>query len=234
MKIWNTFLELIFPGRCPVCDKILPLGGKICPSCVEKPYRIVSTYCRKCGKLIDDEREEYCRDCRETIHFYIQGRALYEYASVRESLYRFKYKGRCEYANYYGMELAEHLGEIIRYWRPDVLVPVPLHRSRKRQRGYNQAELLARELGRRMNIPVDTKLIKRIKKTVPQKQLDRQMRQNNLKKAFKIDRNDVKLSTIIIIDDIYTTGSTVDAIARVLRETGMRNIYFIALAAGRE
>lgn len=167
-------------------------------------------------------------------HKFTQGRALCEYRSIRQSLYRFKYKGRQEYAEVYGALLAAYLGDTIRSWNPDVLIPVPLHRARQRRRGYNQAELLAAELGKRLGIPADGKIVRRIKKTVPQKQLNRQMRQNNLKKAFKITRNDVKLSTIIIIDDIYTTGSTVDALAGIFREAGTENIYFITLAIGRE
>lgn len=227
-------MELLFPRRCPVCDSVLPMGEKLCPACRNKWKLIYSPYCRKCGKPIEDERKEYCTDCAENRHFYREGRALYEYGSIRQSLYRFKYKGRHEYAEFYGSELAKHMENVIRQWKPDALVPVPLHKSRRRQRGYNQAEVLAKALGKQLGIPVNTRLIKRVKKTVPQKKLNRRMRQNNLKKAFKIDRNDVKLSTIIIIDDIYTTGSTVDAMAVVLQEAGIKDIYFVALAAGRE
>ena len=92
--------------------------------------------------------------------------------------------------------------------------------------------MLAREVGSRLNIPVNTELIKRVRKTAPMKNLSAKERQNNLKKAFKICHNDVKLSTIIIIDDIYTTGSTIDAMAYELRQTGVKNIYFAALAIG--
>lgn len=234
MKLQNILLELLFPARCPVCDRIQPMGSQMCPACTEKLIEVRAPYCCKCGKPMMDEQEEYCRDCSENAHEYRQGRALYEYRSVRKSLYRFKYKGRKEYAEVYGRLLAEHMKDIISCWNPDALIPVPLHRSKKRIRGYNQAQELALVLGRYLQIPVETKIIRRIKKTVPQKQLDRQMRQNNLKKAFKIAGNDVKLSTIIIIDDIYTTGSTVDAMTAILREAGVQNVYFITLAIGRE
>lgn len=227
-------LDLFFPKRCPVCDRVLRLGEEICPECAENLARISPPYCKKCGKPIEDERKEYCTDCQENVHLFKEGRALYEYRSIRHSLYRFKYKGRYEYAEFYGRELAENLGKVIREWKPDALIPVPLHFRRKQLRGYNQAEAVAAALGKRMGVLVNTTLIKRVKRTVPQKQLNRQMRQNNLKKAFKIYRNDVKLNTIIIIDDIYTTGSTVDAMAAVLQEAGIKNIYFIALAIGRE
>lgn len=227
--IW---IDLLFPRRCPVCDRVLPVGTLICPPCTDKLKTIRTPFCRKCGKGLADEREEYCADCRQTRHFYTEGRALYEYPCIRRSMYRFKYKGRREYAEFYGRELSRLLGDVIRRWDPDALVPIPLHRTRKRKRGYNQAQALADVLGRQLGIRVESGLLKRVKKTVPQKCLNREMRQNNLKKAFKLCRNDVKLNTIIVIDDIYTTGSTIDAAAAVLREAGIRKVYFIALAAG--
>jgi len=226
-------LDLLFPRRCPVCDRVQPIGEIICPSCKGSLKRIGSPFCKKCGKALSDTRQEYCSDCAGGSHIYTEGRALYEYPCIRKSVYRFKYGGRKEYAGFYGRELAAYLGPTIRMWQPEALIPVPLHISRKQKRGYNQAELLARALGKELGIPVETRLIKRRKKTVPQKRLNRLQRQNNLKRAFKIVRNDVKLNTIIIIDDIYTTGSTMDEMASMLRETGIRNIYFIALAIGR-
>ena len=111
-------------------------------------------------------------------------------------------------------------------------MPVPVHPSRKRKRGYNQAELLAGVISRRTGIPVRQDLIVRQKKTVPQKELDEKQRQNNLKKAFKIIKNDVKLDTIVIIDDIYTTGSTINAMATMLHIAGISRIYYAALAIG--
>lgn len=233
MKISRIFLELLFPQHCPVCDCVLPLGEKICPDCRLRLRTVQEPYCRKCGKELSCDTQEYCEDCMKQKHLFDEGRALYEYPCIRRSIAAFKYKGRQEYAEFYAQEIEKHLGETIRRWQPQALIPVPLHPSRMRARGYNQAFLLAKELGERMGIPVAANMIKRVKRTAPQKALNRQMRQNNLKRAFKIGRNDVKLSTIIIIDDIYTTGSTMDAMAAVLRDAGIRRIYFITLAIGR-
>ena len=190
--------------------------------------------CLKCGKHLGDEREEYCKGCRVAAHKFDQGRGLFEYPSMARSMYRFKYAGRKEYARFYGEQIVKKLGKTIRGWRPDALVPVPVHAARKRERGYNQAEALAGEIGRRMGIPVDFRLIKRVKKTLPQKLLDDRERQNNLKRAFKIARNDVKLKRVVIIDDIYTTGSTIDACALELKRAGVEKVYFIAIAIGKE
>lgn len=129
--------------------------------------------------------------------------------------------------------MAEKLKIKFRQWKPEALVPVPIHPSRERQRGYNQAELLAREVSVRTGIPVYGDIVARKKKTAPQKNLDNVQRQNNLKRAFKILRNDVKLNTIVIIDDIYTTGSTIDMLTATLQAAGIRNVYFAVLAIGR-
>lgn len=238
MHIIKTFLgtltDLLYPRRCPICDRaVRPFGSLVCDTCREKPIYIKEPVCMKCGKELEDEEEEYCGDCRRRRHLFDSGRSVFAYKSLAGSLYRFKYKGRQEYAAYYARCMYERLGGWISQRRPDALIPVPVHASKKRTRGYNQAEVLARELGNIMHIPVDTNLIARVRKTVPMKNLSVSDRQNNLKRAFKICRNDVKLDTIVIIDDIYTTGSTIDAMSYELRRAGIRHVYFVTLAIGR-
>lgn len=230
---YGMFLDLIYPRRCPVCDKaVKPFGNLICEECKKKIEYVRAPYCQKCGKELKDKRAVFCHDCAHKEHKYDRGMALFAYPCVADSIYRFKYRGRREYGAYYGERMASILGNRILSLKPDALVPVPIHSSKKKMRGYNQAEVLAKEVGRRLNIPVETNLIKRIRKTVPMKDLSAQERQNNLKKALKICRNDVKLNTIIIVDDIYTTGSTIDAMSEELRKAGIKYIYFAALAIG--
>ncbi len=130
--------------------------------------------------------------------------------------------------------MAKKLYKTIVAWDVQAIIPVPLHKKRLHKRGYNQAEILAKELGKLIHIPVVTKLVVRQKNTVPQKALGATDRQNNLENAFKLEVNDVKLTTIVIIDDIYTTGSTIDAVARVLKAAGVKNVYYIAIAIGRQ
>lgn len=233
-KLWEGMLDIVFPARCPVCDKPLPVSELICPACRKELEYIKPPRCLKCGKHIGDERQEYCKGCRIAAHQFEKGRGLFAYRSAAKSMYRLKYAGRREYARFYGRQIAASLGGTIRSWKADALVPVPIHYSRKRERGYNQAEALAKEIGKELGIPVESRLLKRVKKTLPQKYLDDRERQNNLKKAFKISGNDVKLKTIIIVDDIYTTGSTIDACAAALKEAGIKKVYFVAAAIGKE
>jgi len=227
------FLDLLFPPRCVICDEVTDDKARgVCKACTEKIAYIKPPFCMKCGKQVM-EGAQYCKDCLRREHRFIQGMALYDYAGMSGALYRFKYAGRSEYARFFGRELAERGGGFLSLIKPDALVPVPIHTSRKRMRGYNQAELIARELSRHTKIPVNCDLVTRIKKTLPQRELSESERQNNLKKAFKILQNDVKLSTIVIVDDIYTTGSTIDAMAEALFGTGVKRIYYMALAIGR-
>lgn len=228
-----TLTDLLFPRRCPVCDRpVKPAGGLICAECKAGLKYVRQPFCMKCGRQLTDGGQEYCADCAHKKHVYDRGISLYQYKSVQTTIYRFKYGGRREYARFLGGEMAARLGRQILAWKPDALIPVPLHETRLQKRGYNQAGLLAEEMGRSLKIPALHDWISREKNTAPLKLLGAAERQNNLKKAFKIKRDDVKLSTIVIIDDIYTTGSTVDEIAAECRKKGVRAVYFAALSAG--
>ena len=232
-SLWELFLQLLYPRRCPVCDEIVtPWGEKICTDCLGKLKIITPPWCMKCGKKLLKEGE-FCSDCRGKEHKFIQGRALYEYESAALSVYRFKYGGRQEYAKFYGEQVAEYLGDYIKSLGADGVIPVPLHKKRKRVRGFNQAEVLAKAIGRELDIPVYTEILARRKNTSPLKYENADGRQNNLKKAFIIAQNDVKLKKAIIVDDIYTTGSTMNAVANTLQNAGVREIYFIALATSK-
>lgn len=233
-SVAETAVTLLYPRRCPVCDEpVKPWNALICEDCVPKLTYISSPRCFKCGKHIGNSGKEYCDDCAAHPHFFDGGRALFSYRSVAASIARFKYGGRREYAACYAACMAEQLGNFIHVCRADALIPVPLHKSRLKKRGYNQAQVLAQELSALTGIPVRADLIERTVKTIPMKDLSADERQNNLKRAFKIRRNDVKLNIIIIIDDIYTTGSTIDAMSREFRKAGVERIYFVTLAIGR-
>ena len=182
-----SFLDLLFPSRCVVCDGLTDCPGeKVCRKCKNQIVYIHDPYCLKCGKQLGQEEKEYCNDCERIRHLYVQGTALYDYGSMADSVFRFKYGGRAEYAAFYGRDLYEKKAEWLAGIRPDALVPVPVHSSRMRSRGYNQAYLIARELSRHCGIPVRNNLIGRTRRTKPLKNLSHEERQNNLKKAFKI------------------------------------------------
>lgn len=227
----GKLISLLYPRRCPVCDGIVPFGKEICPGCEGTFRPVTQPWCMKCGKKLMAE-EEYCADCARQKHHFCRARSLYEYESVAGAIYRLKYAGRQEYADYFGRKISIQLAEFLKMTAPDALIPVPLHPKRKRKRGYNQAALLARAVSAYTGIPVYENYVKRVRNTQPLKRQNPRERQNNLKKAFNITQNDVKLKSTIIIDDIYTTGSTVDEIAHELKAHGVQRIYVITLACG--
>ncbi len=232
-KIFSKIGDLLFPPRCPICDKVVPLWDEgICCECLKNIRYVEPPRCLKCGKHIEEETREYCTDCEERPHVFKQGRALFYYKDIAKAIYRYKYKGRKAYAKVFGKEMVYYLGDYIKSLEPDAIIPVPLFKRKARRRGYNQATLLARILEKELNIPVEEKFVIRNRNTKPLKLLNPEERLNNLKKAFILMENGVKLKRVIIIDDIYTTGSTIDTMAELLIEWGIEEVYFVTLAIG--
>jgi ComF family protein len=239
MQIAKILMHILFPPRCPFCDGVLfrslaAAGELVCKACKDKPEYITGPACMKCGKPLADERQEYCFDCAGGKAGYVQGKALWVYrAEVKESIYRFKYQNRREYAAFYGAELVRVYGSWIRRCGIQALVPIPVSKARLRQRGYNQAALVAKEVGRHMGLPVYGHLLTRVRDTEVQKALSGRERKNNLKKAFKTGGNKVQLDHILLIDDIYTTGSTMNEAAKELRRAGVGYVYCLSVSIGR-
>ncbi len=188
----------------------------------------------KCGKPLTEERAEYCPDCRRRTYSFEKGRAAFVYDGVmRGSISRFKYHNRRKYADFYADEILKRYGRMLRSWQAEALIPVPIHKSRMRKRGFNQAALVAERMGERLGIPVEKDLLVRVKKTKAQKNLSDAERRENLKNAFQVSGNELKLKRVVLVDDIYTTGSTLDAGASVLREAGAEKVYFLSICIGR-
>ncbi len=227
----RSILDYIYPPRCPICEKVSEEG--ICASCRTELIPIEDDYCLKCGKPLDTEQEEYCPDCRKRVHTFDAARAVFSYrGDLRQSLYRLKYEGKKEYGTVFGDEMARYLGSWVLKQRITRIVPVPLHPARQRERGYNQAALPARELGRLLGIPVDEKLLVREKPTSPQKMLSAGERRTNLSGAFRLAGEIHPGERILLIDDIYTTGSTADAASACLKKGGKCLIYVLTVAIG--
>lgn len=242
----KCFVNVLFPRRCPVCGEIVePEGEWICTSCLPKLAPVRQPVCKKCGKEVIGEGTEYCPDCERHKRTFDSGAALLNYnEAARRSMAAIKYKNKREYLDFYSMAMAHRFRRQVEVWKPDVLVPVPVHPSRRRQRGYNQAEELAKRLGRKWEIPVDTELLIRSRKTAPQRDLNPRERLKNLQEAFGIHPHRLSARRkasgtfrdmprcVVLIDDIYTTGSTVEACSRVLRAAGVKEIHYLAICIG--
>ncbi len=240
MKTIRFLIKLLFPAVCPICGEVCGQNiteddARICPACEKRVRRVTQPFCMRCGKPLGPggARSEYCEDCRKHTHAFVQGRAVFVYGgAVARAMHGMKYKNRRDYAAVFAREAYETLGGWIRHIQPQALVPVPLHPRRRRTRGYNQAQLLAAELSGLTGIPVECGLIRRNENTRPQKELNVDERKNNLKNAFQMSKNSVHLMKVLVIDDIYTTGSTADAVAKTLQEAGIEKVYVLSICIG--
>lgn len=233
-KAASYFIDALFPRRCPVCgDIVLPKGQLICRLCFKKLSFIKSPVCKKCGKEVVSDVMEYCFDCSRHKRSYDYGIALLNYnESAKNAMAGIKYKNKREYADFFVGASLHFCKEQLSDMKADAIIPVPVHPSRLRQRGYNQAELFADGLGAGLELPVLKDILLRNRKTDPQKTLSPAKRLKNLEKAFVVDVIPPGLSSVILVDDIYTTGSTAEACTRVLKRAGVKKVFNFSVCIG--
>ncbi|MDO4620262.1 MAG: ComF family protein [Lachnospiraceae bacterium] len=225
-------LDLLYPRLCPVCQEPAPAGRLICPSCLsELPY-IEYRRCQKCGKPVEDG-EVFCRDCTEMTHLYREGMGVFFYDDrMRETIAALKYRHRREFGRPLGALMYSLSRDRLLRWKPDLVIPVPVHSARRAERGYNHAAELAFPVAEFSGIPVSEAVLIRTEKTKAMKKLSAAERRENLKGAFAVAASAEVPHRILLIDDIYTTGATVDACAGVLLAKGAEEVYFLSLAIG--
>ncbi len=188
----------------------------------------------RCSKELIDE-EEYCPDClRKKFHF-IRGYAVWNYdRQIAESISRFKFHDKEEYGIFFGKEMARLYGSWLIQKGIQGLIPVPIYKKKKSTRGFNQAEILANTIGSQTGIPVLKDVLVRERETKPQKELSHLERQKNLKGAFVGKEETLgKINRVVLIDDIYTTGSTVETCTKVLLSMKIKEVYFLCISIGR-
>lgn len=229
--------SLLFPNHCPVCGKLLALGTEICPACYDRLPFVTEPRCYRCGKPVSDPSQEYCFDCRIFPKSFQGGCALLLYNRItKPAMMDLKYHNRRRPADFFGRCLARRWGAQILSWHPDVLVPIPVHRTKRKKRGYNQAELLSKALSRHLHLPVDSTLLIRTQDTLPQKQFSPRARLANLEGAFEIhpkyQRKQKKYHTVLLVDDIYTTGATMETCTRILHQAGIGRVYICSVCIG--
>ena len=193
--------------------------------------------CSRCGRHLTRREslpEGICLSCRTMPQRFDRGTAVFEYGSVRSSIYRYKYGGCAEYAGYFGRMMSRKLQEAFDPEEAELLVPVPTDRERMADRGYNQAALLALCISEHTGIPCSESALQRVKRTAPMKRMSPAERRNNLKNAFIAYSIDVKSKMIMLIDDIYTTGATASACAEACFDAGAAGVSILALAVSEE
>lgn len=228
---------MIFPERCPGCDRVHKVGHHgFCEKC-EPIIRVPQgNVCPYCGKPLPEELL-CCPDCRGREEDGVIGQSAMLYSGMmRDSMARFKAGHRAEYAQTYAEYLWKTQRDFLEQMGDAVLVPVPMHDKKVRKRGYNQAELIAAALAKYCHYPSEKRLLRKIKETKAQKSLAKRERMANLEDAFWCDPEVAMLylpgKCAIIIDDIYTTGATVQACAGTLRKAGFAKVYFLCVCIG--
>lgn len=230
--------DLLFPRRCPVClDIVTPRGAWICDTCEGGLSRVKQPRCFCCGRQLTHTEEEYCQSCAKANRSFAGGIVGWNYDSipVRRLVSEVKYRNHRLLLDYPCREMALAYAERVKGWGIECLIPVPLHISRQRKRGFNQAREIAARLAGVWKLPVDSRVLYRRKKTAPQKELGEAARIRNLSDAFSVDRERAeRYSRVALVDDIYTTGSTMEACTRALMAGGIGTVYSIALSGGRD
>ena len=230
--IASGVLDLLYPPYCLVCNT---LGEEIiCPICADSLITPVPPpYCLRCGQI---QNGAECTKCVDYPRELIRCRAVGVYSgSLADLLHQLKYRDRPMLAGPLSAFMDDYLkvrAEIMNDLHFDAIVPVPLHKSRKKKRGYNQSQLLAEELGKRLGIQVEARALTRVRNTKSQVGKKRAERLDNLENAFLADRRKCHGKTYLLLDDVSTTGSTLRECAKALREAGATKIYAITMAAG--
>jgi Predicted amidophosphoribosyltransferases len=225
-----------------VCDGLRPIGAPRChPACRGKLTPVGADTCMRCGKPVPEGAAEYCYDCASKQESsFERGVSVFLYeGDIRESMVRFKFHGREEYGAWYAGELLAAQGAKLRAFGADAVIPVPIHRRKMRRRGYNQAERIARVLAEELNLPLYDDYLRRNRFTVPQKELSNHERVRNLMRALEPGRQADRLRKqqktprrVILVDDIYTTGSTLEACSAVLKSTGAEHVMVATICIG--
>lgn len=235
-KYFNVILNTIFPLKCEVCRRQLPLvaEARICESCRGKILPIGDNFCRKCGKSLQIVTD-FCVDCQgnDTLYYEsIKAAGIY-HGVLRETIHAFKYERRSCLGSALGDFMLSSFQRHFSLNSLDKLVPVPLHKKQYRQRQYNQSEILAKNLSRSTGIPVAADTLARIRETRPQFTLNKQERAHNIRNSFAVKNKAwLQEAKVLVIDDICTTGSTINECARILKQSGAKEVHGLVLAHG--
>ena len=233
-KTYTTALDVVFPPVCLNCLTPTETTNKICPTCWNNIDFIVSPYCEIKGTPFPFHIEQgtiSASALKQTPHFdKARSVALYE-GTMRELIHKLKYKDRHELTNLFVNWMQQAGKDILK--KTDLIIPIPLYRSRIWHRRFNQSALLAKRLSKQTNIPYDCTLLIRGKKTKSQVGLTANERYQNLKNAFTIDNTKKEIlrnKTILLIDDVITTGATINTASKLLKSTDVDKVYVLSLA----
>lgn len=231
----TSFLNLIYPLRCSICGTKLESRDKrrLCPICWDNIEWNLPPFCQRCGRSLTEIPNQICKGCQDTKYYFDRAWSAGVYdGALRECIHLFKYKRKLSLLH----PLVEMLMSFIHRFKIeltkyDLLLPVPLHPAKQREREFNQAQLLALELAKKFNIIISSDNLCRIRFTRPMSELTKEEKFKNLEGAFRTRcPHQFQQKDILLFDDLFTTGTTVSECAKVLREAGANTVDVLTLA----
>ena len=232
--LFDPFLSLLYPPRCLICNALGESG--LCGGCAAQIVPVAAPLCAVCGQTVPGDANG-CLDCARRRPAFVRARAMGAYDGVlRAAIHQFKYRDRPQLAGPLGRRLAGYAREqasALNGLRFDGVLAVPMHPTRQRGRGYNQSERLARVFGGELGLPLSLDALLRIRPTRPQVGLSADERRVNLRGAFAVRNGDaVAGKTLLLLDDVVTSGSSLYECCVTLRASGAAAVYALTLASG--
>lgn len=236
-NVFADLLDIVYPRKCAICNSISPQS--LCEKCMPSVVYIVSPFCLKCGRQLPQNIKfnSDCKICRNEYFKFSMCRSVMQYNETAESLIKkFKYQGKRNIAPFLVDLIFGYFNtadeNILAEKRFDIVTSVPLHVSKQKQRGYNQAQVLALEIADRLKIPYDD-ILNRVRATDSQTGKNKKDRKTNVKKAFKVistKKEKIVGTNILLIDDVFTTGSTVNECSKTLLYAKANSVTVLTLA----
>ena len=224
VKLGNLALDFLLPQNCLGCGME---GAVLCNRCLARLPRISPPFCQRCGLPLDTIA---CPDCQRQAPVFDGLRAPFKFERlIRESIHLLKYQNLRSLARPLAGQLAAYLGN--NSIPVDLIVPVPLHRNKLRERGYNQSELVALELGRMLGLSVDRACLIRTLDTKPQVRMEKAVqRRKNVDGAFRCQGSQLTGRRVLVVDDVATSGATINSCAVSLKQAGADSVWGLAIA----
>ncbi len=229
ISILQTFVGLLFPKICLSCDEhLLDSEQYLCSHC-SKSLNFLEDFCQICGA---PKTTRECKVCQTNKFLFDKARSVFMFNKVVQNLiHEFKYNEMTRIAKFFGKLSQEYNEKFQPFDHIDFIAPVPLHKVKKRFRGFNQAEYITREISKNMDWEHLPNLIKRKRFTETQTKLNKEQRRKNVSFAFRINpKFEIKGKNILLVDDVFTTGATANSIAAALKEKQVNKVYVFTIA----
>ncbi len=235
LQFLDSLADFLFPPLCHICHAFIPDAGKlhICPECLGEIQFISEPACEICGTPFFGAGDSHiCGRCLTDRPFFDLARAAAVYGGgVRQMIHAFKYDRKTHLRRPLALLTISATAGFISEEKPEIILPVPLHVERLRQRGFNQAVLLGELISREFRIPMERRTLLRLRRTMPQVALSVAERMENVKNAFGLSKKaKIEGRKVLLVDDVFTTGSTVDECSRILKKSGVARVCVLTVA----